>query len=231
MKGARYVAWDSSGRLKVVLWLKASSFLSKRGSKLGIRGPEGATNTVTELVVGSLRVLGGVQSSSHSGDKPGATANCATDVEMRQFRSTQVNGDPGTIADHLCGNEQILSLVFLELCCISDLHLVGRHSCRRAPLRRCGTVENFVSLLSSSDEDHAFGVGWPFARIERGRVEAVSKYWRTARCRGERDRQNSVLTGLMKSPYRNDRKEFCLGTKDAITLSAVEVGRPPRKFG
>lgn len=77
----RCVAWDKLAKIAERLVAKGTVvFVEGRLHTRNFEDREAGTKTVTEVVVASLRVLGGAGSSSHSADNPEA-ANSATDVE------------------------------------------------------------------------------------------------------------------------------------------------------
>ena len=78
----RCVAWDKLAQIAEKLVAKGTVvFVEGRLQTRKFEDREGGTKTVTEVVVASLRVLGGAKASSHSDGNHEATASTAMDAE------------------------------------------------------------------------------------------------------------------------------------------------------
>jgi single-strand DNA-binding protein len=78
----RCVAWDKLAQIAEKFVAKGTVvFVEGRLQTRKFEDREGATKTVTEVVVASLRVLGGAKTSNHSDDNHDAAVSGATDTE------------------------------------------------------------------------------------------------------------------------------------------------------
>ena len=78
----RCVAWDKLAQIAEKFVAKGTVvFVEGRLQTRKFEDREGATKTVTEVVVGSLRVLGGTKTSNHSDNNHDAAVSGATDTE------------------------------------------------------------------------------------------------------------------------------------------------------
>jgi len=78
----RCVAWDKLAQIAEKFVAKGTVvFVEGRLQTRKFEDREGATKTVTGVVVASLRVLGGAKTSNHSDDNHDAAVSGATDTE------------------------------------------------------------------------------------------------------------------------------------------------------
>jgi single-strand DNA-binding protein len=78
----RCVAWDKLAQIAEKFVAKGTVvFVEGRLQTRKFEDREGGTKTVTEVVVASLRVLGGTKASRHSDSNHDAAASSATDAE------------------------------------------------------------------------------------------------------------------------------------------------------
>jgi single-strand DNA-binding protein len=78
----RCVAWDKLAQIAEKFVAKGTVvFVEGRLQTRKFEDREGGTKTVTEVVVASLRVLGGTKASSHSDSNHDAAASSTTDAE------------------------------------------------------------------------------------------------------------------------------------------------------
>ena len=76
----RCVAWDKVAQIAEKLVAKGTVvFVEGRLQTRQFEDREGGTKTVTEVIVASLRVLGGAKASSHSDNNHDAAASSTTD--------------------------------------------------------------------------------------------------------------------------------------------------------